>query len=56
MPCLQAYGRTAYLATSFKTVPRGTEGAVSLEGSLAGVAAALGFAAVALAVGQVGPF
>jgi len=50
---LQAYGRTTYLATTFKSVPRGTEGAVSLEGSLAGLGAALGFAAVAVLVGQV---
>ncbi len=35
----QAYGRTTYLVTSFRRVPAGTEGAVSLEGSLAGLAA-----------------
>jgi uncharacterized membrane protein len=50
---VQAYGRTTYLVTTFKLVPRGTEGAVSLEGTLAGVAAAALFAGVALAVGQV---
>uniref|UniRef100_A0A7S3VGS4 Uncharacterized protein n=1 Tax=Dunaliella tertiolecta TaxID=3047 RepID=A0A7S3VGS4_DUNTE len=49
----KAYGRTTYLATTFKTVPRGTEGAVSLEGTLAGLGAALGFAAVAYAANQV---
>lgn len=49
----KAYGKTTYLVTTFQKVPRGTEGAVSLEGSLAGVVAALGLAAVALAVGQV---
>jgi uncharacterized protein (TIGR00297 family) len=35
----QAYGRTTYLVTSFKRVPAGTGGAVSLEGTLAGIAA-----------------
>lgn len=49
----KAYGKTTYLITSFQRVPRGTEGAVSAEGTLAGVAAALAFAAVALLAGQV---
>jgi uncharacterized membrane protein len=35
-------------------VPRGTEGAVSLEGTLAGLGAAAAYAAVATAIGQVG--
>jgi uncharacterized protein (TIGR00297 family) len=45
----KAYGKTTYLATSFQRVPRGTEGAVSLEGTLAGVVASvvLGVCAVA---------
>ena len=51
---MQAYGKTTYLVTTFERVPRGTEGAVSLEGTLAGAAAAVGFSAVALALGQVG--
>lgn len=37
----KAYGKTTYLITSFKQVPKGTEGAVSLEGTLAGVAGSL---------------
>lgn len=37
----KAYGRTTYLATTFAPVPRGTEGAVSAEGTLAGVGASL---------------
>jgi uncharacterized membrane protein len=49
----QAYGQTTYLITTLELVPRGTEGAVSLEGTLAGVAAAAAFAGIALAVGQV---
>jgi uncharacterized protein (TIGR00297 family) len=46
----QAYGRTTYLVTSFKRVPAGTEGAVSLEGTLAGIAASTVPAAFAAAV------
>lgn len=43
---LQAYGKTAYLITTLRRVPRGTEGAVSLEGTAAGIAAAGLFSAV----------
>ena len=50
----KAYGQTTYLVTTFQRVPRGTEGAVSLEGTAAGVAAAFLFAGVAVATGQVG--
>jgi hypothetical protein len=49
----QAYGKTTYLITSLQLVPRGTEGAVSLEGTLAGLGAAAVYAAAALALGQV---
>jgi uncharacterized protein (TIGR00297 family) len=50
----KAYGRTTYLALPpFRPVARGTEGAVSAEGTAAGAAAALAFAAVAfLLLGQ----
>ncbi len=41
----KAYGRTTWLVTSFRRVPRGTTGAVSVEGTLAGVTAAAGLAA-----------
>ena len=34
----QLYGRRPYLPTTFRPVPPGTEGAVSVEGTLAGVA------------------
>lgn len=34
----KAYGRRTFLITSFKPVPPGTEGAVSLEGTLGGLA------------------
>ena len=49
----QAYGKTTYLITTLRTVPRGTEGAVSLEGTAAGAAAAVLFAGGSCALGQV---
>ncbi|KAG2497752.1 hypothetical protein HYH03_004024 [Edaphochlamys debaryana] len=49
----KAYGKTTYLITTFQLVPRGTEGAVSLEGTAAGAVAAVLFAGIALAIGQV---
>lgn len=52
--CEQAYGKTTFLITNLSKVPRGTEGAISLEGTAAGATAALGFSAVAIGLGQVG--
>ena len=43
----QAFGRTTYLVTTLERVPAGTEGAVSLEGTLAGIAASTVVAAFA---------
>ncbi|MCU0224547.1 MAG: TIGR00297 family protein [Acidobacteria bacterium] len=37
----QAFGRRTFLITTFRPVPRGTDGAVSLEGTLAGIAGSL---------------
>lgn len=48
----KAYGSQAYLVSTFRRVPRGTEGAVSLEGSLAGLAAVIGIAEFALLTHQ----
>jgi uncharacterized protein (TIGR00297 family) len=47
----QLVGRLTFLPLSFRRVPRGTEGAISIEGTLAGIVAAfaVGFAAVAMA-------
>ncbi len=45
----QAFGRTTYLVTTFRRVPPGTDGAVSLEGTLAGIAASVFLAAFAAA-------
>jgi uncharacterized protein (TIGR00297 family) len=49
----QAFGRTAYLVTSFTRVPPGTDGAVSLEGTLAGIAASAVLALVAAQTGLI---
>ena len=50
----KAYGTTPYLITTFKAVAPGTEGAVSLEGTAAGVVGSLIIAGYAVAVGLVG--
>lgn len=50
----KAYGKTTYLITTLKSVPRGTEGAVSLEGTLAGIAASVVLAGIAWAIGMIG--
>ncbi|HWM92401.1 MAG TPA: DUF92 domain-containing protein [Thermoanaerobaculia bacterium] len=46
----QVLGRRTFLLTTFKPVPRGTEGAVSLEGTLAGVIASLVIAVLGAAL------
>src|ERR1051325_1902609 len=53
----QLIGRVTFLPLSLRKVPRGTEGAISLEGTLAGVVAAflVGAAAVAMAVHHIRP-
>ena len=51
----KAYGRTTLLITTLQRVPRGTEGAVSLEGTAGGILGALALALAALAAGQVTP-
>jgi uncharacterized protein (TIGR00297 family) len=49
----KAYGQRTYLITTLQAVPRGTEGAVSLEGTLAGVVASIAIALVGWAVGLI---
>jgi uncharacterized protein (TIGR00297 family) len=49
----KAYGRRTFLITTLKPVPRGTEGAISLEGTLAGVVGSLAIAGVAYGVGTI---
>jgi uncharacterized protein (TIGR00297 family) len=51
----QAYGRHHYLVTTFKPVPAGTDGAVSLEGTLAGIGGAMVLAVAAWAIGMISP-
>jgi len=47
----KAYGKTTYLITTLRQVPRGTEGAVSLEGTVAGVGGSIVITAYACAIG-----
>ncbi|XP_051124745.1 protein VTE6, chloroplastic [Andrographis paniculata] len=49
----KAYGKTTYLVTTFKIVPRGTEGAVSVEGTVAGLAASIFLAYVGYLMGLI---
>ncbi len=47
----KAYGRRTFLITTFRPVPPGTEGAVSLEGTLGGLAGGFVVAAVGASLG-----
>lgn len=49
----QAFGRRTFLITTFRPVPRGTDGAVSLEGTLAGIAGSAVVGAAAFAQGAI---
>jgi uncharacterized protein (TIGR00297 family) len=49
----KAYGQRTFLITSLQPVPRGTEGAVSLEGTIAGIVASLLIALVAWGFGMI---
>ncbi len=51
----KVYGQRTFLITTLQAVPRGTEGAVSLEGTLAGIAASVAIALVAWVVGFMSP-
>lgn len=51
----QAYGRTHYLVTTFRRVKAGTDGAVSLEGTLAGILGSLIVGGIAWLTGMIGP-
>lgn len=50
----QLLGRRTFLITTFRPVPRGTEGAVSLEGTLAGIFASLIIAVLGALLGLYG--
>jgi uncharacterized protein (TIGR00297 family) len=47
----KAYGKSTFLITTLKPVPPGTEGAVSLEGTIAGVIASIAIAFTGYSVG-----
>ncbi|MDJ0536064.1 MAG: TIGR00297 family protein [Xenococcaceae cyanobacterium MO_207.B15] len=49
----KAYGQRTFLITTLKPVPRGTEGAISLEGTLAGIVGSIVIAVVGWAVGLI---
>lgn len=49
----KAYGKRTFLITTIKPVPRGTEGAVSLEGTIAGIVASIAIAVIGWAVGMI---
>lgn len=49
----KAYGQRTFLITTLQPVPRGTEGAVSLEGTLAGILGSIALALVAWTVGLI---
>jgi uncharacterized protein (TIGR00297 family) len=49
----KAWGRTTWLVTSLRRVPPGTSGAMSMEGTAAGIVGALALAAVGIAFGLV---
>ena len=51
----KAYGKNTYLITTLKMVPKGTEGAVSLEGTLAGVFASMVVAGIGILLELVSP-
>ena len=49
----KAYGKRTFLITTLQPVPRGTEGAVSLEGTLAGIVASIAMSMVGWGVGLI---
>ncbi len=51
----KAYGQHTFLLTTLKAVPAGTEGAVSLEGTLAGIVASVVMALLGYGVGLITP-
>ncbi|BAU12818.1 hypothetical protein LEP3755_33490 [Leptolyngbya sp. NIES-3755] len=51
----KAYGQRTFLITTLKPVPRGTEGAVSLEGTIAGVIGSIAIAIVGWVLGLISP-
>ena len=52
----KAYGKRTFLITTLQPVPRGTEGAVSLEGTLAGIFASVVLAILGWSLGLIDPW
>ncbi|MGB3691198.1 MAG: TIGR00297 family protein [Spirulinaceae cyanobacterium] len=52
----KAYGKRTFLITTLQPVARGTEGAVSLEGTIAGIVASAVIAVVGWAIGLITPW
>ena len=51
----KAYGKRTFLITNLQPVPRGTEGAISLEGTVAGIIASVAISLLGWGVGMVDP-
>ncbi|MCY7368757.1 MAG: TIGR00297 family protein [Chamaesiphon sp.] len=49
----KAYGKSTFLITTLKPVPRGTEGAISLEGTLAGIIGGILISLIAYSLGMI---
>jgi uncharacterized protein (TIGR00297 family) len=49
----KVYGKRTFLITTFQPVPKGTEGAVSLEGTLAGIIASVAIAGLAWSINMI---
>ncbi len=49
----KAYGKRTFLITTLQSVPRGTEGAISLEGTVAGIVASVAIALLSWGVGMI---
>lgn len=49
----KAYGKNTFLITTFKPVARGTEGAVSVEGTIAGIIASMAIALLGYSIGMI---
>ena len=49
----KAYGKRTYLITTLQAVPRGTEGAISLEGTIAGIIGSIAIAFIGWGVGLI---
>ena len=49
----KAYGKSTFLITTLKPVPRGTEGAISVEGTIAGIIASIAIAIIGYLLGMI---